>query len=373
MDIDSNGIKGDPDVKIKDDPDMSSDSGEEDDKYEDTGELTIPKSKTRAWLVRMPKDLWSTLAHMKKDDDEVKLGQVKVWSMKDGGQKVGFSSFSEAPLIKLQVRWYLNSEFSESESGPGKPFEFIHKEYDLNIQNPPRNTFFFSEKDLPGYKGHVPGRVFNRSQGRDTRKNDGRVGKSRFRGTRTIPKQTAFVAAPEHEVHCTPRENAEWYKLQNRKEDLAKSVRKDLTVTDVGRMLDMDRMSDRFLRVAEQKKTRPQDLKFSRLESDVLLNLLAQKFKQYKYWSLRRLKEETRQPEAHLRDELSKIAYLVKTGPAANHWTLRSEMAEALNLNPAEFAQADGARVKQEDIAPAAANLDDDDDMDEDMEDVPLP
>jgi transcription initiation factor TFIIF subunit beta len=147
---------------------------------------------------------------------------------------------------------------------------------------------------------------------------------------------------------------------------MAKKARKDLTVTDVGppRIMLSDR-GDNFLRLAETKKTRPSDNKYTRIESDLLLNILAEKFRTYRFYSLRRLKEETRQPEAHLREVLSKIAYLVKRGTAANHWTLRPEMAEALNLNPEDFKAQDEDAAKEDEIARA-----DDEDEDEEMEEM---
>jgi len=182
------------------------------------------------------------------------------------------------------------------------------------------------------------------------------------------------VAAPINEVRCVARETEETVRLRRQKAEMEKKARKDLTLSEVGGSRDLlrNKFSDAFIRNTDVRKIRPPEQKYSRLASDVLLSLLAEKFRQYRFWSLRRLKEETRQPEAHLRDELGKIALLVKTGPAANHWTLKPEMAEALGLN----RQADGSKANEDEIAPDVDEMDeddediDDDDDDGEMEDV---
>jgi hypothetical protein len=71
------------------------------------------------------------------------------------------------------------------------------KEYDLQIQTgTPKNTFVFSEKNMPGWKPHYMGRGrYNRTQAQDPlKKADGADGGSKVqkpykRGPRTIPSQ----------------------------------------------------------------------------------------------------------------------------------------------------------------------------------------
>jgi transcription initiation factor TFIIF subunit beta len=190
------------------------------------------------------------------------------------------------------------------------------------------------------------------------------------------------VAAPDHEVQCTPRENEEWHRLQTRKEALARSGKKDTVLMDVNtaEMLASGINNRNFLNPSQAPKPRPQDIRYQRLEESVLMDELAKCFQRFKYWHLRKLKEELKQPEAHLRDVLSKIAVLVKTGPAANTWTLRPEIAATMlgEGEGANFDTTEAKDVKQEDIAPDAlgGDIDEDDDFDdddEDMEDVQLP
>jgi transcription initiation factor TFIIF subunit beta len=197
-----------------------------------------------------------------------------------------------------------------------------------------------------------------------------------------MAEHTEYVAAPDHEVHCTPRENEEWQSLQARKAALERAKRPETLLTHIGaKDLAMSTVASDFLRVAEAAR-RPRgagahESKALRLDETVLLDILADKFRQYRFWPLRRLREETRQPEAHLREVLGKIAILVKTGQAANMYMLKPQMAAAVDMREDEFA-VDDADVKQEEIAPdewsgqELDSMDEDDDDDDDMEDVPL-
>lgn len=148
-----------------------------------------------------------------------------------------------------------------------------------------------------------------------------------------------------------------------------------LTVIE-GRDLAMSTVASDFLRVAEAAR-RPKgaaahEHKAMRLDETALLDILADKFRQYRFWPLKRLREETRQPEAHLKEVLSKIAVLVKTGQAANTYTLNAQMAAAVKMQDEQAGQLDEAGVRQDEIAPEDwSGQDDEYDEDEDMEDVP--
>jgi transcription initiation factor TFIIF subunit beta len=185
------------------------------------------------------------------------------------------------------------------------------------------------------------------------------------------------VAAPDHEVHCTPRENDEWASLQARKAALERAKRPDTLLTVIeGRDLAMSTVASDFLRVAEAAR-RPKgaaahEHKAMRLDEPLLLDILEEKFRQYRFWPLKRLREETRQPEQHLKEVLSKIAVLVKTGQAANTYTLNAQMAAAMKMQDEAAGALDEAGVRQEEIAPEEwSGQDDEYDEDEDMEDVP--
>lgn len=68
--------------------------------------------------------------------------------------------------------------------------------------------------------------------------------------------------------------------------------------------------------------------KFTRLPKNELLDLLFHCYERYTYWTLKALREETRQPEAYLRDVLVSIADQHKRGPYVGQWSLKAEYVE---------------------------------------------
>lgn len=162
---------------IKMDPDHPSPAMADIDEFEDTGELNIPKfvsswagapALPQGWLLRIPKELWAGLADLPMDE-EIHIGNVKL--------------FEEEAPAKLKWRLEFNRNF------PG--WEEIPKEYDMNPTEPTqkkehgdptlRNTFIFSEKDMPGFK---------RNNGVDTKTGGPvKVEKSYKKGPRTIPSK----------------------------------------------------------------------------------------------------------------------------------------------------------------------------------------
>lgn len=116
------------------------------------------------------------------------------------------------------------------------------------------------------------------------------------------------------------------------------------------------------------KKSRPQDNKAARIPETDLMDALFKLFTEYPFWSMKLLRQKTKQPEAYLREVLSKIGRLVKSGPAANNWTLKPEWAATRNANW-EALDENSAAVG-EGIAGSDGEDGEDDDEDEDMEDV---
>ena len=55
-----------------------------------------------------------------------------------------------------------------------------------------------------------------------------------------------------------------------------------------------------------------------------LLDLLFGCFGQFKYWHMRDLRAKTQQPEQWIRHVIGRIAEMVKSGPYANTWRLKS-------------------------------------------------
>lgn len=119
------------------------------------------------------------------------------------------------------------------------------------------------------------------------------------------------------------------------------------------------------------KKPRPQDNKAARIPETDLMDALFKLFSEYPFISMKVLRQRTKQPEAYLREVLSKIGRLVKSGPAANNWTLKPEWAATRNANWEaldENSAAVGERIAESDGE--GGDDGEDDDEDEDMEDV---
>ena len=56
-----------------------------------------------------------------------------------------------------------------------------------------------------------------------------------------------------------------------------------------------------------------------------LLDLLFRLFEEYEYWSMKGLKERTRQPELYLKESVESIANLIKKGPYTSKYNLKPE------------------------------------------------
>ncbi|WFC95046.1 DNA helicase [Malassezia brasiliensis] len=96
---------------------------------------------------------------------------------------------------------------------------------------------------------------------------------------------------------------------------------------------------------ASQARSNQPPEKFARMPRNELLDLLFSLFDRYKHWSLKRLREETQQPYAYLREVLLSIANQHHNGPYAGSWSLKQEFAEA-RRDPGP-SQAAGPSINQ--------------------------
>jgi transcription initiation factor TFIIF subunit beta len=253
---------------------------------------------------------------------------------------------------------------------PNKDLRFIPKQYDLTKQakSDLKNTFVFSEKNLPGFK--PKSMQGGRSQDilRSIDSSEGPVKVTR-RGPRTIPKRTEYVASIEAEYVCTPRDNAEFRRINWEKQHAKDSARTSFVATEKDAQslhkqgMKISTGDEDFINTGAPKR-RPQDNKATRMPRPALIDALQKMFKQYKFWPMSALKQELEQPEAWLKEVLSEIAVLVKTGRAANHYMLRPE-----NQLLDEISELDHA-VKAEDLAPDVKGEDDDGDQELEFEDA---
>src|SRR5689334_11524960 len=75
-------------------------------------------------------------------------------------------------------------------------------------------------------------------------------------------------------------------------------------------------------------KAKKMENKTARWPENQLLDELARRFSEYKYWSIKALRGHIPQPEIYIRQTLEKLAVLHRTGTYANTWSLKPEYQE---------------------------------------------
>lgn len=248
------------------------------------------------------------------------------------------------------------------------------KEYKFNVtNNKPLNEFVFSEKDLEGYNPNA----YKRPRGNQGGVKDGRVDKGWSRGgfrngrKQPIPKHTTLVARSTLDINCVPVDNAELAHFRVRESKKTQQASNKLVLEN--NLHEFTRLiggttpagNPTFDIQAARAKPKSQDNKFARIPQNQLLDMLLKLFQEYKYWPIKALKDRTRQPEAYLRETLSKIATLVRTGQFANTWMLNKDAEESNYL-----ANLDETDVKEEMAPEPEFNDDDEEEGDEEMVDA---
>ncbi|ELU40411.1 transcription initiation factor IIF, beta subunit domain-containing protein [Rhizoctonia solani AG-1 IA] len=100
----------------------------------------------------------------------------------------------------------------------------------------------------------------------------------------------------------------------------------------------------------------------ARIPKNELLDMLFKLFMVQSHWSMKVLRERTKQPLDYLKETLEEIAILHKSGPHTNTWSLQ-----------ASYAQQFGAPPPEANAATSSMNMvesDEDEDEDEDMDEV---
>jgi transcription initiation factor TFIIF subunit beta len=356
------GIKLDPDVKMENDINSTpSGSGYmDDDFYEDTGELQLPVKggEEPMLLTRIPPWLWEKISTLEdlddgNDDDIIQLGDIIAFP--DATQNDGINKTKPMRLF-FNDRW-------AGKSGLPTAYELqpqLKREEDL------KNTYIFSEKDLPGYKPSGLGLGQNKgAQGSasasaisDPKARIQKRGKYR----KAIPKQTALLGNPTHHFKATALNTREYMMFEaarNRQAILGNNSKTNIVEGHFNEMDTMDKNQTRFNSfIRTEKKKSNQHNKATRMAPNDLIDMLHTMFDQYKYWPMKVIKAYTKQPEAYLKEILADIAFLPKSGHFASHWT-RNSMYE------------ENRGASRNDGAPPDDMAGDDDDEDEDeMEDV---
>ncbi|KAK3675440.1 hypothetical protein LTR78_004523 [Recurvomyces mirabilis] len=358
--------------------------------FEDDTDLTFPDPSAQAWLVKVPEDLWKAWAEIYKDapdDTPIEIGKMRLYNMP--------ANEVDPTKQKIQIRLHHNTPQHQN----------ISKNYDLAVTTRDySNLCIFSEKNLPGHKpstrSHNSNRPGLKPSGLPTR--DQRYGNNKFSGSRSrsaIPKQTSLAPRIQHEALATPVLDAT-YEADFARKWAAHVTPKEKTAYTEG----IDRTGHAGLSSklgqfatfglsAHPKGTGAGGKaggrrsggaggkdKAVRMEKGMLLDALQKCFRRYKYWGMKALRAELRQPEAWIKEVLEEIAVLVKSGDFAMNWTLRPDMMDIILEGDEGGVKEETAKVESasdldldggDDVGPD----DDDDDADEDegeFEDVSI-
>ena len=352
-----NGIKADPGVKM--DPDAATPSGGymDDEFYEDTGEMTVDREgpKKDVWLTRIPDWLyeavskWDDLAEG-NDSDQVQIGEVCAFATTSGIDQ------------SKPMRAFLNDPCPARSTLPSA-FQLDPAPVSDTLLG---NTYVFTEKDLPGFKGQGFGYgQFNRggAQGSFGGVQDpkARVQKrSKFK--KAIPKQTALIGHATRQYTAIPLETREFkdFSAARIKQAIQGSQSSVLIVDykEAEKAETKDKLTDSFLNFKfTGTKPKAQQNKAARIPRAELIDHLHQLFDEYQYWPMKAIKQRTKQPEQYLKEVLADIAFLVKSGAFAINWK-RLEV----------FDKARDMSHRQGETAPVAVGGESD--GDDDMEDV---
>lgn len=256
----------------------------------------------------------------------------------------------------------------------------VPKQYDIDMTKTDyNNTVIFSEKDQPNYSG---GEGWNRSRPprarRDMKKSklptydNDKISKKPFRSS--IPKQTALAGYLQHEVSVLAVENDEYHELSQKwLQGLQKSAKTTFNLgAGIGGAMHPGTAfhpgvhttaGGGFISSAKQIKQKRQQEKAVRVSETELLDLLIACFKEYKYWSLRALKQRLKQPEVYIKTVIDKIATLLRSGPFAMNYQLKPEYA---NISAKEEGAAEEGESEDD------MKMDEVDDDEGDFEDVKM-
>ncbi|KAE8352008.1 transcription initiation factor IIF, beta subunit-domain-containing protein [Aspergillus coremiiformis] len=340
-------IKQDPDAAspyIKPDPDnkdaVLADIDDED-LYEDAGDLDFSNAAQNVWLSRIPRTLWEHWSNL-DDDEEIQIGTIRI----------------EGPANDIKR---VSLRINEREENREIPKDYLLQRQTINAENvshSTQNTYLFTERDLPGHENRMITFGEARSALYESMKRDARKKERKKRWEpyvrKTVPKQTALVGSASEEFNCLPVENEEFRRLSEMKVlESLKPKRETVFIDKIpGKLLQARNVlpgeKGAFVQATKASKLKPQENKTTRMPQNELLDLIYQCFREYKYWPFKALKARLRQPEAYLKQTLEMIAHLVKSGDFAMTWELKPEAKESSYANALSYGDA------KEEMAPGA-------------------
>ncbi|KAF2480602.1 transcription initiation factor IIF, beta subunit-domain-containing protein [Neohortaea acidophila] len=381
-----------PEIKV--DPASSTPKAMTDvEEFEDDVDLYIPPPPQpqgdgpQAWLVKVPKYIWNAWAEIYRnapdDGGNVEIGKMVVYEPKPG---------EEAPKTQIRLT-------------PGV-YQHVDlpKTYNLDIKTTGySNTIVFSEKDLPGHRSgrpqpyssrHSKAQQFQKSRGIPSKAD--RYGKPVKPGTyRTaIPKQTALAPLIYHVADAAPEEDASYFAyFKKQYEEQLKPKKTTTFFAGIDRSLHpaashLNAFPSFGLSSrpgARGKKAAPKE-KAVRMSQEALLDRIYQCFRRYKYWSLKALRIELRQPEVYIKQTLEGVAVLMRSGDFAMNYVLKPEYQAMINpqgedgegkAEPKEEtamvkSEAEESEMEMDGGVELGSEDDDDDDLGEEFEDVKM-
>lgn len=302
--------------------------------YEESLDLDLERSARQVWLVRLPMFLaekWRDRGNLYGQE----LGKIRI--NKDGSKITLLLNENDNDSIPHEYDLELTKKVVEN--------EYVFTEQNLKkYQQRKRELEADPEKQRQAYlKKQEREEELKKKQQQQKRRNNrkkfnhrvmtDRDGRDRYIPyVKTIPKKTAIVGTVCHECQVMPSMNdPNYHKIVEQRRNIVKLNNKErITTLDetVGVTMSHTGMSMRsdnsnFLKVGREKAK--SNIKSIRMPKKEILDYLFKLFDEYDYWSLKGLKERTRQPEAHLKECLDKVATLVKKGPYAFKYTLRPE------------------------------------------------
>lgn len=313
------------------DPGAASENATErvEDMDDDGLDLDTKNQGQRVMLVRLPEYLIAKLQENRDELSGADLGKVFI---PQGTSTSGPNSSGN------RMKLMLNSGIEALNPLPHR--------YDLNITNAnAKNEYIMKEQEIRVAKG----------QGLEN-------------GYRKV-KKTALVGHAVNECSLVADMNDPNYKyvLEQRKIMELPNAERQTTMLDstagvggakYGATLRQQKASWRRQVLKKQIAKNSTDGKAIRIPRNELLDILFRAFEETPYWTVRGLRERTRQPEVYLRSVLESIAILNKRGPYAMKYGLKEEY-KALQSSGASVE----SMVQQAPSAPEGEDLDDDEDI----------
>lgn len=320
-------------------------------------DMNLNYGNRRIWLVKLPKYLatkWQDKQLMGQQ-----LGKLKIKNDHGGND-----------LTKREIKLVLNDNIANQD---------IPKEYDLKILNGQvHNSYVFSEENLDKFKAENTEMSSDRPEEKVEEED---IRPRRFDGEessyvpqnnnqvpfiKTIPKKTSLYGKINHDCQLRPSISdlkANEFALRKHTIQREKARPKVVLLDEIPGVSQSNagpsfksRGSSVFLRTNINKNKN--EGRAIRMPKKDLLDLLFRLFEEYEYWSIKGLRERTRQPESYLKESLESIANLIKKGPYTSKYNLKPEYKK---LRDAERAAKAG-------LTEQADNNEEEDD--DDMEDV---